>query len=160
MKRLPVLLNPSPLSVDQKKGILLRAADELDKGTGVPLTVTSFIRDSPGHVGGDSLDVAPSFTSREFASRYSVSRRSDPVLHLRAGYVNDLVVACLERRRWLGPFAVLVALENDHLHIQVGLPGDPRDAGRFIFFPFPKDLSYRYPDSLQRQQTFLKPPIG
>jgi hypothetical protein len=60
----------------------------------------------------------------------------------------------LSSARWpgLGQLAAIVALENDHLHMQLVIPKVPTDAGRIIAFQYGKDMTHRYPDSLSRQR--------
>lgn len=138
---------------EEKKRLLDTVAAVAKKYSGVEWVETSWIRDSQGHRDGDSLDIAPAMRDARRTGLYSVARRSDPVLHMRPLIMGMALTASSVRWPFLGQLAALMALENDHLHLQIVIPKQATDACRIIAFQFGKDMTQRYPDSLARQHA-------
>lgn len=83
----------------------------LQKAWGVPIRATSFIRDSPGHVAGYALDIAPTIPrDRPYAPREG----RDPLLTNR----QDLL-AKLTRALKYAPSGFFFFLETDHVHVAI-----------------------------------------
>lgn len=150
---------PKGVKVEGKKKVLDHIAQRVANSTGMLWDETSFIRASPGHENGDSLDIAPRFLSEQVANQYSRAKMSDPVLFKREALLRRLMAIAIGRDPVLERHHVLavIAVENDHLHIQLGVPSDPRDVGIVIPMPFGRDLSSRYSDSSKRIQQHMKP---
>jgi hypothetical protein len=145
------------ISRERKNALLTAISEDIASASGIQWRVTSIIRDSPGHRDGDAADIAPAMLKGRADGTYKTAHRSDPVLHLRPALLNCLTSLAMGRRPWLGQLAAILALENDHIHIQLVRPGDPKDAGTYQFIPFGKDLRSRYPDSLRRQAAARNP---
>lgn len=142
------------IELGKKLQLLSRVAQSVTDQTGVPWQITSHVRESPGHKDGDSLDIAPRPLVEAHEKGYAAQAGSDPVLFLRPTLLGALMTLALERQPYLGRYIVLVAVENDHLHLQLGIPDIAAEGGRIIPFPFGKDMTHRYPDSLNRIRRF------
>jgi hypothetical protein len=150
---------PKDTRKEGKKKVLDHIAQRVADSTGMLWDETSWIRPSPGHENGDSLDIAPRFLSQQVADKYARAKMSDPVLFKREALLRRLMALAIGRDPVLERHHVLavIAVENDHLHIQLGVPTDPRDVGIVIPMPFGRDLSNRYSDSSSRIQQHMKP---
>lgn len=131
--------------------VLLKAMQLVETVTGHRWRVTSFLRASPSHSKGISLDIAPDIasSSRRF---YSVFRRSDPVLFKRGVLMRQL--KRIPRRFFNdSSFAIGFFVETDHIHIQLFDRADPSFHGvnGFVIAKWKCDKSSVYPDSRQRQ---------
>lgn len=83
----------------------------LQKAWGIPIRATSFIRNSPGHVAGYALDIAPTIPrDRPYAPREG----RDPLLTNR----QDLL-AKLTRALKYAPSGFFFFLETDHVHVAI-----------------------------------------
>lgn len=142
----------SSVSREAKWALLAAISQSVSNKTGMRWEATSWIRQSPGHYDGDSLDIAPRFLAERHRSEYSRDKGSDPVLFRREALLRRLMALSSGREPALDKarLTAVVAVENDHLHIQLGMPSDPRDIGRVVVVPFGRDMSQRYADSGSR----------
>jgi len=96
--------------------ILLRAWDLVEDATGYAWRSTSFIRQSFSHKLGHSMDLAPDMTP-SLAAVYSGNNGSDPILHSRVKLLKALLRIKDVR---IDPTSdLIIAVESDHLHMQV-----------------------------------------
>jgi hypothetical protein len=143
------------LPLQDKLKVLRRAAKAVADFTGVAWTETSWLRNSPGHVAGDSLDIMPDLGLVNGQPAFSGLAGSDPVLHLRPGLLNALMNLAFAKQPWLGPLSLLVGVENDHLHLQLIVPADASYAGLITLIPAGKVFRERYPNSATRHRQFI-----
>lgn len=96
--------------------ILLKAWTLIEKATGYKWRCTSFIRHSPSHSKGHSLDLVPDFHP-SVKSAYNGSNMSDPIMHSRPELFAALIPFSDVR---IDPnYNVVAAIESDHIHLQV-----------------------------------------
>lgn len=96
--------------------ILLKAWTLIEKATGYKWKCTSFIRHSPSHAKGHSLDLVPDFHP-SVKSAYNGSSMSDPIMHSRPELFAALIPFSDVR---IDPhYNVVAAIESDHIHLQV-----------------------------------------
>jgi len=107
--------------------------------TGLEWRPTSWMRNSPGHITGLSLDIAPVITDANKDS-YAVTHMRDPLLNLR----KEPFMALFRWQREVNvtgdprlptKFDVGIFIESDHLHIQLytkGVLGNRLDVERFL----------------------------
>lgn len=140
------------MPIPQKRAVLDVIAKAIANATGMDWDETSYIRDSPGHVDGDSLDIAPRVYTEALKRDYATFKKSDPVLFRREALLRRLMGLALTRNSALLQQGLMcvVAVENDHLHIQIGRPVDPRDVGLIYSTPFGRNMVHRYSDSPTR----------
>lgn len=102
---------------------LLAAWKAIERATGFRWRCTSFIRQSYSHKLGHSLDIVPDMTP-QLQELYATSRKSDPILYGRPELFRRL--QRLVGTKPPGDYTVVIAVESDHLHVQIqsaaGLP--------------------------------------
>jgi hypothetical protein len=91
---------------------LRKCKDVLSAYLGVKLRETSFIRNSSSHSRSVALDVAPSYEN--VMPHYALIKGRDPLLLNRP----ELIQRTFNSLRDV-PFGFLIAIENDHFHIQL-----------------------------------------
>lgn len=153
MKGIPLQYLATGMVAGTQRPMLDKLAQLIADKTGVDWQPTSYIRDSPTHKTGDALDVAPTFRNQANHDSHAVTQGSDPLLYSRWAVLGPLMQLALDSYAFLGEYAAVVAVENDHLHLQIVKPGRGATKGRIVPFPYPKDMRERYPDSLQRAGT-------
>lgn len=145
------------LSKTRKQNALYRVWHAINKATKLDWRETAWIKDSPNHRLGDSLDLAP-----PHVKGYAHTKNSDPVLHKREALLRDLMtLAATWRLKNDDHLSVLIAIENNHLHVQIIkdalLDGQPIAPGTIIPIPWGSDRSDLYPDSRQRNEAAMVP---
>lgn len=96
--------------------ILASVWQAIQRATGYRWRSTSFIRRSPSHQKGHSLDLVPDMDP-ELTESYSGTHRSDPILHSRLELIDALLP--LTHIKFSNDADVVIAVESDHLHLQV-----------------------------------------
>lgn len=96
--------------------VLLEIMKMVEFETGYAWMVTSYLRQSPSHSRGVSLDIAPDIaeSSKKY---YAVYRGSDPVLYKREKLIRDL--QRVASRFYSTKVSANIFIEPDHLHIQL-----------------------------------------
>lgn len=124
---------------------LLDAAAKIEMATGYKWEVTAWIKQSPSHKYGISLDLSPLFTERG-KRKYAAFNGSDPVLYKRIPLLRSLQRLAATRQPLHHDIGIFI--EPDHLHVQLFAPTKGR---RFsvIQWKQPKPL---YADTLSRMQ--------
>lgn len=124
--------------------VLLKLTSAIELATGYGWKVTSFVRQSPSHQFGVSLDIAPDLSASSFPS-YSVAYGSDPVLYKRETLIRALQEVAA---RWVYPENDLgIFIEPDHLHLQIFANGGASGTIRVIKW---KQVKNCYRDSSER----------
>ena len=126
---------------------LLTVVGMIEQATGHQWDITSYIRNSPSHKFGISIDVSPSFTPAA-RSQYAAFRRSDPVLYKRTPLIRSLqsLAAMMSPP---GLHDVGVFIECDHLHIQLFRMEAQKPRIRIVKWKAPKPL---YSDTHERMR--------
>lgn len=151
--------HPQGLTNEQKYALLTEVAGRLAENTKVEWQETAWIKDSPGHVDGSSLDVAPRLWVIGHEQNYAGAKGSDPALFQRPYLWWKLAGMAMGRDPSLRAHRLiaLLAVENDHIHIQLLEPHDKHDWGRLIPVSFGRVMNERYADSAQRATQTVKP---
>lgn len=127
---------PNQLPVNENKQriylpVLLEGMYMVEQVTGMLWTPTSYVRDSPSHSKHISLDIVPDMTPR-MAAKFATFQEipSDPVLPLRLDFINLLLPLTKIKRSSIpwntNRFSLMIFIESDHLHLQVGSPRNKR----------------------------------
>lgn len=96
--------------------VLLSAWNAIERATGYAWRCTSYIRHSPSHKYGISIDLAPDMED-DLKRVYAHTHNSDPILHSRPTLLRKLLKLKDVR---LSPWCdVIIATESDHLHVQL-----------------------------------------
>jgi len=146
------------VSQPRKLNVLLRAARAIQLATKLEWRQTAYIKDSPNHVNGDAIDLAPPSDLKGYAHKAG----SDPMLHRREALLRDLMRLAASRRvdNDLG-LSILIAIENNHLHVQVmkdaKLDGSPIAPGTIVVIPYGSDRTDIYPNSKERNEMTFVP---
>lgn len=121
--------------------ILVEVWKAVEEVTGIQWYATSYIRNSPSHQFGVSLDITPRFASGR-------DHGSDPVFHRRIVLLRQLqrLASCQFQ------YDVIIAVESDHLHLQLLRPGSLPSPVRIYQWRIPKPL---YLDTYARQTAPL-----
>lgn len=127
---------------------LLDAAAKIEIATGYKWEVTAWIKQSPSHKYGISLDLSPSFTARG-KRHYAAFQGSDPVLYKREPLLRALQALCRNYKPLHHDIGIFI--EPDHLHVQLFAPDQGRKFS-VIKWKQPKAL---YSDTLSRMQLPL-----
>lgn len=93
----------------------------IEKATGIQWRCTSYVRDSPNHNTGYSIDLAPDINPSA-KKLYAVYRFSDPVLYKRERLIRQLQSAIPALNKLMsqnGNYDVGIFIEADHLHVML-----------------------------------------
>lgn len=117
--------DPSALTNPEAKAmylpILCQVLSAIEMSTGYTWRVTSYVRQSPSHQHGISLDIAPEMAA-ELEEKYAVTHHSDPVLYKRAPLIRalqDVASNFVPDGYDIGLF-----IEPDHIHVQLFTPAN------------------------------------
>lgn len=128
---------------------LVKLWQAIEAQTGYKWRCTSYWRNSPSHVTGTALDIAPE-VSEASEKYYAVTNASDPVLYKRERLIRDLQdVAKMFR---LPEFHAGIFIEPDHLHLQLFHREQGSPPTRVFKWKVPKPV---YGDTLQRMRLPL-----
>lgn len=127
---------------------LVKMWQEIEGITGYKWKCTSYWRESPSHVTGSALDIAPDVRPSA-AKFYAVTNMSDPVLYKRTKLIRSL-----QRLAATWPYSQRyvygIFIEPDHLHLQIFTrrPQD-RQAMLVVKWKVPKPV---YHDTTERMK--------
>lgn len=129
--------------------VLVSVINAIEMITGHKWRVTSYVRMSPSHQHGISVDVAPDISEKD-ENKYAVARSSDPVLYKRETLIRQLQQVCA---KFSPPgYDVGIFMEPDHLHLQVFEKGWER--GQLKLFKWGQ-VKLCYSDSAERSKLPL-----
>lgn len=151
--------HPEGITQDEMHALLHYVAQMITNNTGVEWQETAWIKESPGHVDGSSMDIAPRLYVIGHEANYSGAKGSDPVLFQRPYLLRKLMGLGMGRDPRLAAkhMVALVAVENDHIHIQLLTPHNKHDWGRIVPVSFGRVQGDRYPDSAARATMVVTP---
>lgn len=128
---------------------------EIERVTGHRWKCTSYIRNSPSHSLGQSMDLAPDIDPSA-ERQYGVYVNSDPVLYKRAPLIRSLQSLNSDRR--VDPFlktglpsnlGIGLFIESDHIHMQVIKKDSSAQTFAIVKWGIAKPL---YPDTYDRKE--------
>lgn len=96
--------------------ILLNIMNAIEQATGHKWRTTSYVRQSPSHQHGISLDIAPDMTD-DAKDMYAAENNSDPVLYKREGLIRPL--QSVAHKFSVPNHDAGIFIEPDHLHLQL-----------------------------------------
>lgn len=117
----------------------------LEEITGFRWKCTSYVRNSPTHLKGQAIDLAPEFAKSD-EHYYATNNGSDPVLYKR-----EWLIRRLQRMKNdplpVPGMSIGVFIEPDHLHVQVLKPFADQSTIAVIKWKVPKPV---YKDTFER----------
>lgn len=136
--------------------ILLRVMDRLERITGYRWRITSFLRDSPSHRRGVSIDFSPDISESDL-HKYGPFQNppSDPVLYKRTKLVRALQRLCRDPVLNREYADIGIYIEPDHLHVQLFSPeSNKKNRVRLMKWRLIKPV---YTDSARRSKLPMLP---
>jgi hypothetical protein len=131
--------------------ILVGIMIAIERETGFRWKVTSWLRNSPSHQYGVSLDIAPDI-DEQVSAEYAVNKGSDPVLYKRTALIRGL--QRVAKKYCVPDYCAGIYIEPDHLHIQLHDPAVRPNEIRVFKWKQPKPV---YPDTNERMQLGMLP---
>lgn len=138
------IVNPVDQVIKEYLPHLVQIWREIEAATGYQWRATSYLRKSPSHKYGVSLDITPNYLAQ-------LPPSSDPVLNRRIPLLLDLR-RLVNQPRLIANYDVIIAVESDHIHIQLCPFGSLPSPNRLIQWKMPKPL---YSDTDERQTGYL-----
>lgn len=136
--------NPIPVVTQVFLPQLVEVWKAIEQATGYRWRATSYLRNSPSHKYGVSLDITPNFG-------FDILPQSDPVLFRRIPLLTTLIKLA-QGPPLLQNYDVIIAVESDHIHIQLFELGSLPSPNRIVQWRLPKPV---YADTITRQTSNL-----